>query len=346
MDEASAGLMASEDFQLLQIRFEEAAIFLAEGFNNVKFDFHPTSLEGLRAYKRAHDPVLNAVDLVAALVLLSLAAVEQPAISHPLGVLSLAAHEWLEMVLQAVLAVRVFVLASWLSWPRFFAQPRNSLRVVILVGMFLESLAVMIRGRDHGRIMRLLRPYFVIDSHYSALMRRVLRQIVLSLPPILDMLLLFLVFITMAAVMGFYMFSHNTEDLGFRTLQDAFVSLFILVTTVSIAARAPRPLGARFMLRRSRRWVLQANYPDVQMPALSKSRWYFLYFLAYLLIALYFLHNLLVAVVYDTFRKQEQDKFRKLHLHRREAIRQARSTVAPKFSAPHCSSPGRLPRTG
>ena len=58
------------------------------------------------------------------------------------------------------------------------------------------------------------------------------------------------------------------------------------------------------------------------MPALTKSRWYFLFFGLYLLTALYFLQNLLLAVVYDTFRGKEVEKFKKLYLHRRSAIRQ------------------------
>jgi len=50
---------------------------------------------------------------------------------------------------------------------------------------------------------------------------------------------------------------------------------------------------------------------------------------------LYFLQNLLLAVVYDTFRNKELGKFRSLFLHKREAIRR---TYAPlKHTHTHIS---------
>lgn len=53
------------------------------------------------------------------------------------------------------------------------------------------------------------------------------------------------------------------------------------------------------------------------MPAYAQNRWSVLFFVGFLVIHLYFLMNLMLAVVYETFTRIEKHKFRKLFLHRR-----------------------------
>ena len=189
-------------------------------------------MSSLRAYRRAHAPLLNVFDLLIALSLMSLAAFEWPAVSFPMGTIDLYSHEAVELTCHAILTIRVFLLADWIGWKSTLQQPRVVIRLAIIAGMVLESLIVLGTGTSHIRVMRLFRPYFLVDNHYSAGVRRVLRQIVQSLPAILDMIVLLLFFVTMMSIVGFYMFATNAEDPGFSTLRDSFVSLFILVTTV------------------------------------------------------------------------------------------------------------------
>jgi two pore calcium channel protein 1 len=59
------------------------------------------------------------------------------------------------------------------------------------------------------------------------------------------------------------------------------------------------------------------------MKSYNDSRSASLFFISYLGINLYFLMNLMLAVVYDAFTKIEKDKFRKLFLHKRKAAKQA-----------------------
>uniref|UniRef100_A0AAY5K304 Ion transport domain-containing protein n=1 Tax=Esox lucius TaxID=8010 RepID=A0AAY5K304_ESOLU len=80
----------------------------------------------------------------------------------------------------------------------------------------------------------------------------------------------------------------------FNTLENSIVSLFVLLTT--------------------------ANFPDVMMPAYSRNRWSCVFFIVYLSIELYFIMNLLLAVVFDTFNGVEKMKFKSLLLHKRSAI--------------------------
>ncbi|KAG7011975.1 Two pore calcium channel protein 1B [Cucurbita argyrosperma subsp. argyrosperma] len=60
-----------------------------------------------------------------------------------------------------------------------------------------------------------------------------------------------------------------------------------------------------------------SNSPDVWIPAYKASRWYCLFFVLYVLLGVYFVTNLILAVVYDSFKSQlakqisEMDRLRK-----------------------------------
>ena len=62
------------------LNYHEAAIYIQEGENNDKFTTHPKSQESLPAYLLAHNTLFYLLDLVAALMLLSLALIERPAV--------------------------------------------------------------------------------------------------------------------------------------------------------------------------------------------------------------------------------------------------------------------------
>ncbi|KAM0855826.1 hypothetical protein ACQ4PT_049531 [Festuca glaucescens] len=49
-----------------------------------------------------------------------------------------------------------------------------------------------------------------------------------------------------------------------------------------------------------------SNNPDVWVPAYKISRWYSLFFIVYVLLGVYFLTNLILAVIYDSFKGQGQ----------------------------------------
>ncbi|CAM8884818.1 unnamed protein product [Rhodiola kirilowii] len=63
-----------------------------------------------------------------------------------------------------------------------------------------------------------------------------------------------------------------------------------------------------------------SNYPDVWIPAYKASRWYCLFFILYVLLGVYFVTNLILAVVYDSFKSElakqvgEMDNMRKKNL--------------------------------
>lgn len=116
-----------------------------------------------------------------------------------------------------------FILKLQVVYVRFFLQ------CITLAIMFLEAMTVLVRQSSHFRVTRALRPIFLVDTKCFGGVRRFIRQILLTLPPILDMLGLLLFFITLFTVLGYYMFSEMNRN--FSTLQDSFVSLFVLLTT-------------------------------------------------------------------------------------------------------------------
>lgn len=277
------------------LNYQEAAIYLQEGQNNDKFYTHPQSHEALPAYQVAHNHWFYSLDLFAAVAVMLLAACERPAVQYlemPVGV-----HGSIEMLCLLILSLDLGIRFKWLGWRGFIKHKRTLFKAVMIILMLVESIVVLVRQTNHFRVTRALRPLFLIHTHYCQGVRRITRQIMLSMPPILDMIVLLLFFMLIFSILGFYLFSGISTDQNFKTIQSSFVSLFVLLTT--------------------------ANYPDVMMPAYHESRYYCVFFIIYLSLELYFLMNLLLAVVYDTFSNLEKTKVRSLFFHKREGCMHA-----------------------
>lgn len=63
--------------------------------------------------------------------------------------------------------------------------------------MVLEAFVVLLRQCSHFRVTRALRPIFLVDTRHCGGVRRFIRQILQSLPPILDMLGKYLLYCSM-----------------------------------------------------------------------------------------------------------------------------------------------------
>ncbi|XP_053597869.1 two pore calcium channel protein 1 isoform X2 [Microplitis demolitor] len=283
-----------------EMNYHEAAIFLEEGRNNEKFDSHPRHPEDLPAYLLVHNDWYYGLDLSTSLLLLALAFVEEPAVS--LFQLPVWMHGSIELLALLTIGVELALKLRWIGWGTILKHKRTTLKCITLAIMFLEAVIVVIRQSSHFRVTRALRPIFLVDTKYCGGVRRFIRQILQTLPPILDMLGLLLFFIIIYMVLGYFMFSETNRY--FTTLQDSFVSLFVLLTT--------------------------ANFPDVMMPSFSKSKWYAIYFVSYLSMMLYVMMNLMLAVVNETFTSAERDKFKKLFLHKRQACQHAFKLLVSK----------------
>lgn len=78
----------------------------------------------------------------------------------------------------------------WIGWKTFMLHKRTAIKVFTLFIMTIEAVVVVINSRNHFRITRSLRPIFLIDNHFCGGVRRFIRQILQSMPPILDMMAL------------------------------------------------------------------------------------------------------------------------------------------------------------
>ena len=74
----------------------------------------------------------------------------------------------------------------------------------------------------------------------------------------------------------------NTGKDAFADLGEGMTSMLVLLTT--------------------------ANYPDVMMPAYTRNRAWSLYFIIYLIVGLFFMLNLVLATVCDSFREMLNDQ--------------------------------------
>ncbi|XP_067935277.1 two pore channel protein 1-like [Watersipora subatra] len=277
------------------MNYQEAAIYLEEGVNNEKFDTHPKSHKALPAYLIAHHPFFHVMDLFASLLLLSLAIIERPAVQsiH----VPIIVHATVELLGIFILTLDLIFKARWQGIKTFFQHKRSLLKCILLLVMVCEAITVIVRQANHFRVTRALRPLFLLDTHYCRGIRRFCRQLLQSLPPILELLFLLLFVMLLFSILGFYLFSSNENCVYFLTLQKSFISLFVLLTT--------------------------ANYPDVMMPSYATSNFSAIFFIVYIAIELYFFMNLFLAVVYNTFTTLEKSKVKKLLIHKRNACEHA-----------------------
>lgn len=278
--------------QSWEMNYQEAAIYLQEGENNDKFFTHPRNPKALSAYLFAHNHLFYMMELLTGLLLMTLSLCEAPAV--PSLRLDVYVHATLELLALVMVAFELCMKLRWLGFHTFIRHKRTMVKTSVLLLQFVEAIVVLVRQTSHMRVTRALRPIFLVDCRYCGAVRRNLRQIFQSLPPFIDILLLLLFFMVIFAILGFCLFSTNAADPYFNTLENSLVSLFVLLTT--------------------------ANFPDVMMPAYSKNRWSCIFFIVYLSIELYFVMNLLLAVVFDTFNGVEKMKFKSLLLHKRSAI--------------------------
>ena len=149
--------------------------------------------------------------------------------------------------LESVLKMR------WFGLRTFIRYPRSMVKCVTLVVMLVEAIVILRGQMTYFRVTRVLRPIFLYDSYYCSGLRRYLRQvsdqhahciersihiyvvpyrqILKSVIPALEILLLLLFVMLFFSVLGFFLFDSVPNDTNFTTLRQSFISLFVLLTT-------------------------------------------------------------------------------------------------------------------
>lgn len=260
-----------------------------QGTNILREDQYTT----IETYILVHNKYFYQLDLAASIILLLLALVEAPAVDG--YELNPTIHAGIEVFALGIIAIELLLKFRWMGPRRFFRHGRTVTKLTILLAMNVEAIIIFLRRSIHARYSRALRPIFLIDNHYCHGLRRVVRQIFQSLPPIIDMFTLVLFFMFVFSIFGFYLFASN--NYYFSDMSSTVGNLLILATT--------------------------ANLPDVMMPSYSVSRWSAIFFVLFVIIHLFLLTNLTMAAVYEIFTRKEKEKFHKLLLHRRKACQEA-----------------------
>uniref|UniRef100_A0AAX7V156 Ion transport domain-containing protein n=1 Tax=Astatotilapia calliptera TaxID=8154 RepID=A0AAX7V156_ASTCA len=144
--------------------------------------------------------------------------------------------------------------------------------------------------------------------------------------------------------LGFHTFiRHKRTMVKTCVLLVQFVEAIVVLIRQTSHMRVTRALRPIFLVdcrycgavRRNLRQIFQSLPPFIDILLLllffmvifailgktySKNRWSCVFFIVYLSIELYFIMNLLLAVVFDTFNDVEKMKFKSLLLHKRSAI--------------------------
>jgi len=301
------GQLPSESYskETWEVNYREAAIFLDEGKNNDKFLHHPRNKEALPAYLMVHSRWFDAIDFMGSFIILILGLFEKPCV--PWMRVDEHIHGSIELCSLVLLSLQMVLKTRWIGLRSCLKHKRTLIKGSSLIIMIVEALTVIVRHENHFRVTRALRPLFLLDTSVCGGVRRFIRQVLQSLPPIIDMMGLLLFIMLIYSVLGFYLFGPTEFSTGspyFSTFTDSFINLFVLLTT--------------------------ANYPDVMMPSYESNPLSAIFFISYLSINLYFLMNLMLAVVYDSFTRIEVGKFKKLFLHKRKACQHAFKLLVTK----------------
>jgi hypothetical protein len=187
--------------------------------------------------------------------------------------------KWPAVIVESVLIV--VILADWLLQLRFqgarryFAMRKQCAYAVVVVALPIDCLIAAATPWDYFRVATYLRMSLAVLTSKDILLQ--LELIRRAVPEILGVLFVFTGFLGFFAWSALLLFNGTSEGDLFSdgtnsSLPSASWQLLILLTT--------------------------ANYPDVMMPAYTRTRVSFLFFGAFLVLGNWFLLNLILAVVY------------------------------------------------
>ncbi|XP_019850067.1 PREDICTED: two pore calcium channel protein 1-like [Amphimedon queenslandica] len=288
-----------EDSYHPSLNHKKAALLIKEGKDNEKFELLPENKRSWIAYRILHNPFYYWLALILAVALMLLAFLEEPSARSELDEKNKGkriGHLVTELAILTFFAVQLLLRFLWLG-PKLFFKGRSTVVAIVIIVMTLEIIVLFAKPTDrHVRIMRALRPFFLLDTYLMYGVRRVVRQIFQCLKYIIDVMLVLFFLVAVFALVGYFLFK-NINPTYFRTLELSIVSMIVTLTT--------------------------ANHPDVFMEAYKKSDFAPIFFMIYMFVTFYYFSNVLLAVLFAKFKSAEKKKYKKLYLHKREALHRA-----------------------
>ncbi|KAF7850534.1 hypothetical protein BT93_L5418 [Corymbia citriodora subsp. variegata] len=205
-----------------------------------------------------------------------------------------------ESITLVILMIHTFFPISYEGFRIYSRNPLNQMKVVCLALLVADLLVYALylspavaldylpfRAAPYVRVV-----FFIMNIRELRASIFILAGMLGTYLNVLALLLLFLLFCSWVA----YVMFEDTEQgkTEFTSYGATLYKMFVLFTT--------------------------SNNPDVWISAYKVSRWYSLFFILYILLGVYFVTNLVLAVVYDSFKSQlvkqvsEMDRMREIML--------------------------------
>ncbi|XP_074647512.1 uncharacterized protein LOC141903307 [Tubulanus polymorphus] len=248
---------------------------------NMGYKTDPLSI---KSYQLFNHPLMRAGLGLALLIDLSIAIFEKPAVRN--ADLPYWASMLMEMVCLMFFLFR-FLHALHFDDGKFWRDKKNIIVLVCIILTWLDMICFIIWANlvseDKAiRWSRPLRPLFIINFSDGRQVRRAFRNIRRTLIDILNVLILFMLCIGLFALLALKLFdernlTYPNGDPYFQDYLSSFWDLYVLVTT--------------------------ANSPDVMMPAFDSDPGFSVFFVIYSIICNYIFMSILLAVIYNNYRK-------------------------------------------
>jgi two pore calcium channel protein len=181
-----------------------------------------------------------------------------------------------EGITLVILALDIFCPLSYEGLNIFWKSTINKLKILLLFILACDILVFAFSAQPFR-----VAPYIRVALLIMTI--RELRMCAITLYGLigtyLNVLALSLLFLLFASWLAYVTFEDTLQGKTiFSSYGETLYQMFVLFTT--------------------------SNNPDVWVPAYKISRWYSLFFIVYVLLGVYFLTNLILAVIYDSFKEQ------------------------------------------
>ncbi|KAF5458455.1 hypothetical protein F2P56_022482 [Juglans regia] len=201
-----------------------------------------------------------------------------------------------------ILVAHTFFPISYEGHHLYWKDPLNRLKVACLLILVADILvyAIYLSPVAFDYLPFRIAPYIRIV--FFMLNFRELRATILILAGMLgtflNVLALGLLFLLFSTWLAYVIFEDTQQGKAeFTSYGTTLYQMFVLFTT--------------------------SNNPDVWIPAYKDSRWYCLFFVLYVLLGVYFVTNLILAVVYDSFKGQLAKQVSEMDGNRRRILDKA-----------------------
>ncbi|KHG26811.1 Two pore calcium channel 1 -like protein [Gossypium arboreum] len=204
-----------------------------------------------------------------------------------------------EVVTLILLAIHTIFPISYEGSSIYWKRPLNQIKVICLL-ILVADLLVYTLYLSPVAVSSLpfrVAPYVRVILFILSI--RELRNSIVILAGMigtyLNVLALWLLFLLFASWVAYVMFEDTQQGkLVFTSYGTTLYQMFVLFTT--------------------------SNNPDVWIPAYKASRWYCLFFVLFVLIGVYFVTNLILAVVYDSFKSELAKQVSEMDRNRRSIL--------------------------